>query len=226
MSIAWTPDPSTACVSEPKASTREWRPVTETVASERESSTTFSDALSLRRRQSPRGDPATAADPDVTRRSRDPDALLDPGAAGLHDSSHRAIDPADGEQGSGHLGVDVEPRIHTHGEAASALPGAEAKPLGRRVADDEHVALALDAVRAVHHEQLGDLRIADDLDSLVRGPHAHAPRARGRCVEQPRGLGRIEPAGRDCLEHLAPAHAVTTSPIAATNASSRKSSSD
>ena len=79
--------------------------------------------------------------------------------------------------------------------------------------DDEHVILAPDAVRSVHHDQVGDRRVGHDLDRVVRGPHAHGARRRRRRREPPGGLGRLQPAGRDLLEDLAPVHA---SPISAT----------
>ena len=197
MSIAWAPEPRTAC----RPPSRMRRRVsdgdaTATVASASSSRTTSSDALSLRRRQSPsRGDPATTADPDVTRRSRGPVTRARCRRCRPARPPHRAVHPPDGEHGPDHLDVEVELRIHAHREPTAALPAAEPEALRRGVADDEHVALALDAVAAAHHEQLGDPRVGHDVDGLVGGPQAHGPRAR-RPARRAGGRPRPAPAGR------------------------------
>ena len=170
-----------------------------------------------------RGDPATAAEPDVTRRSRGPDASSIPALPACTTARIAPVTPRT-ESSAPVTSASTSSRGFTRTASRRApCQVPKRKPSDAASPTTSTSPSRCDAVRAVHDEQLGDLRVADDLDGLVRGPHAHAARARGRRVEQPGGLGRIEPAGRDRLEDLAPAHAGHASPISATKASSRKS---
>ena len=195
MSMAWAPDPSTACVSEPSASTWEWRPATATVASASSSSTTSSDALSLRRRQSPpRGDPAT------TRRARRHPQIqgarhaLDAGAAGLHDGSQRPGHPPTPR--AGHRSPRRRRRAADSRAARAGRPPCQVPKREPSASDDdEHVALAPDAVRAVHDDQ----RRRPPGRPRPRRPGtrtARARRARRRRARRAGGRPRPGPAGR------------------------------